>query len=412
MIIRILIFLAFLFLIEFLALRAILKLPKEKGTKRKIIRYYLTFSGLLMLATLVYYFFNQHAGIVDHIQFRRFFNLSALLILNLAPKIIISISSIIDDIIQLLLFILKSIFQKKIKKFYFRRCILYTGFLLSLILEGTLIYGIGFGNSEIVINRINITNPKVPDSFDGFSIAHISDFHLGSFKDTKLIEEAVLLLQSEDPDAIMFTGDLVNNEADEVKPFIPIMSKLKPTNGMFSILGNHDMGDYRRWYNDREKQCNLQKLVFLQNEMGFTVLRNQHTYIVKNNDSIAVIGIDNWGEPPFKKYGDLNKASEDLDTSKFSILLSHDPSHWKNEVITTSNIALTLSGHTHGFQFAVKLGNYTFSPVQFKYKEWGGLYKEKEQYLYVNTGLGFIGFPGRVGVKPEITVITLNNDPN
>jgi len=300
----------------------------------------------------------------------------------------------------------------KALKIYTRRVLLLSGFFLALLLEGALIYGIIQGKSEITINRVNIYSPKLPKSFNGFKIAHISDFHLGSFKNTHLIEKAVILLQEEQADVVMFTGDMVNNEAVEVKPFIEIIKILKPPCGMFSILGNHDMGDYRRWYNEREKACNLKELVRLQEEMGFTVLRNQHSYMVKGKDSIAVIGVDNWGEPPFKKYGDLNAATEGLDTSTFSILLSHDPSHWRNEVVSGTNITLTLSGHTHGFQFAIKLGKYSFSPVQFKYKEWGGLYNEKEQYLYVNTGLGFIGFPGRIGVEPEITVITLNNDSN
>jgi len=414
MIHRIVIFIVVVLIFEFLAFRGLIKLIEKKKRRKIFIYFYWILSLLILMTSIAYYVYNQWLNVPDYIKVRSFFNISTISMLNLFPKIILSVFSTIDDIIVFLIFVIKRIMKRKVIKmplYKARRVFLYSGLLLALFLFGNIIYGMAWGKNDLEIKRITISSEKLPQSFNGFKIAQISDFHLGSFKDKQLVENCIALLVAEKPDVILFTGDMVNNEAVEALPYISLFKKLAPPYGMFSILGNHDMGDYRLWYSDREKSCNLNDLVRIQQEMGFEMMRNKHTYFVSGNDSIALIGVDNWGVPPFKKYGDLKKAMQGVNRNLFTILLSHDPSHWNQEVTDKTNIDLTLSGHTHGGQMVFKMGNYTFSPVQWKYKQWMGLYNDKKQYLYVNTGIGFIGFKGRIGVKPEITMITLKSLP-
>ena len=410
MIKRIIIFLVIIFFFEFLAFRGLLKLIENKKKRKIFSRLYWCFSAVLFLASIAYYIYNQQLDVPDYIQFRNFSNISSIYLLNLGPKIILSLFSIIDDLVVFLIFVFNWIIKRKKIKMPLnkaRKVLLYSGLVLALFLFGNIIYGMVWGKDDIIINQITISSEKLPQSFNGFKIAQISDLHLGSFKDNQIVENCIALLNAEKPDIILFTGDMVNNEAAEAFPYIPLFEKLKPPYGMYSILGNHDMGDYMRWYNDRAKIFNLNELMRAQREMGFVMLRNQHTYIVSGKDSIVLIGVDNWGVPPFKRYGDLNLAMKGINQNLFTILLSHDPSHWSHEVTGKTNIELTLSGHTHGAQFVIHAGNYKFSPVQWKYKQWMGLYQLNNQFLYVNTGLGFIGFSGRIGVPPEITMITL-----
>lgn len=410
MLTRIIVFFIIILTFEFLSLKGLLKFIKKKTIRQNFIRIYACVSLFIILFIVAYYIYNQMNSYPDHLQFRKFFNISAIFILNTAPKMIISFFSIIDDLIIFLYMIFKWLMKRKFEKMplnTFRKIFLISGIALSVFLFGNIIYGMVWGKNDIEIKRVTITSDKLSQSFDGFKIAQISDLHLGSFKNKHLVENAINLLINEKPDIIMFTGDMVNNEAIETLPFIPPFKKLKPSYGMYSVLGNHDMGDYRRWYNEKEKNSNLKELVQAQEEMGFTMLRNKYAYIIKGNDSIAIVGVDNWGESPFKKYGDLKKAMEGINQNLFTILLSHDTSHWTQEIIDKTNINLTLSGHTHGAQFVINFGKHKFSPVQLKYKNWMGLYKTDNQLLYVNTGLGFIGFSGRIGVKPEITIFTL-----
>jgi len=407
---RIIIFFTLILVFEFLALRSLLKLVVNEKKRKKLIRCYCLVSGSVLSATIAYYIYNQLDNVPDYVQFRNFFNISAIFVLNMGPKMVLSIFSIIDDAMVFVIFIFSVIRRQKIKKmplFTVRKVILMAGVVLGLILFGNTIYGMVWGKSDIEIKRVNISSTKLPASFDGFRIAQISDYHLGSFKNNKAVKDGLASLIAEKPDVIVFTGDMVNNVAKEATSYIPLFKELKPPYGMYSVLGNHDMGDYRRWYNQRDKTVNLQDLVKVQEEMGFKMLRNKHTYIVKGNDSIALIGVDNWGKPPFKKYGDLTLATKGLAPNLFTILLSHDPSHWALEVKGNPVIDLTLSGHTHGAQFVAKIGTVRYSPVQMMYENWMGLYNYGTQFLYVNTGLGFIGFPGRIGVKPEITIFTL-----
>jgi len=410
MIIKAILLFLLLLVFDFFALRSFLKLI-HKPQKRKIfIRNYIIFSIIIIALIILYYTYNQYRELPDHVQFRNFFNITAVLVLILVPKIIIGIFGLTDDLLLIIKQLITKLLYKKWpnkRLTFFRKILLFSGFTLALYVFIITIYGIVWGKDEIEINYIEIKSSRIPQSFNGKRIAHISDLHLGSFSNTNLVEKGIALLKKENADIIVFTGDMVNNESAEFTPYIDLFKNLSPTYGMFSILGNHDMGDYRRWYNDKEKNCNLNELINLQRKAGFRMLRNAHEYVVIDNDSIAIAGVDNWGKPPFKQYGDLTRALEKLPEHLYTVLLSHDPSHWPHEIRECTRVDLTLSGHTHGAQFVIGFGKYKFSPVQLLYEHWMGLYNYKDQYLYVNTGFGYIGFPGRIGVKPEITIFTL-----
>lgn len=273
----------------------------------------------------------------------------------------------------------------------------------------SIIYGVAKGKYNFKIHRVEVAFENLPEEFDGFKITQISDIHSGSFDNPEPVKYAVKLVNQQNSDVIFFTGDLVNSISDEMDPWVDVFKELKAPLGVYSIFGNHDYGDYARWYNEEQKRANLEKLVRIHKQLGFHLMRNENLKLVKNNASIDLIGVENWGRGGFSKYGDLDKALVGTSPDSFKILLSHDPSHWEEKVmdVPDKHIPLTFSGHTHGMQFGIEIPGIKFSPVQFRYKRWAGLYEENNRYLYVNRGLGFIGFPGRVGIWPEITVFTL-----
>jgi predicted MPP superfamily phosphohydrolase len=249
----------------------------------------------------------------------------------------------------------------------------------------------------------------LPEAFHGYKITQISDVHSGSFDDHKKVAYGIDLVNKQNSDVILFTGDLVNNKTDEMLPWVDLFSKLEAKDGVYSILGNHDYGDYTTWETEALKAQNLEDLKNLQKQMGFDLLLDEHRYIKKGNDRIALLGVENWGRGRFKKAGDLQKAKQGISKNDFKILMSHDPSHWEDVVIQDDHhFHLTLSGHTHGMQFGVEIPGWVkWSPVKWRYKYWAGVYEELGQYINVNRGFGFIGYPGRVGIWPEISVITL-----
>ncbi len=295
------------------------------------------------------------------------------------------------------------------------------GFIVSFILFIFMWWGVLFTRYEIVVNNIEYKSSALPKGFDGYRIVQFSDAHLGTWgNDTAFVSDLVERINSLKPDVILFTGDIVNRETAEMAPFLKTLSRLRAKDGVFSVLGNHDYGDYADWKNDSEKTANLELIKVWQRQIGWTMLNNEHTYLTNDKDSIALIGVENWGEPPFKQYGNLEKSyssSHDnpgnLYDKKFKILLSHNPEHWNQEVSTMSNINLTLSGHTHAMQMVFKLGNKRASPASLKYSQWGGLYnrvnsKGDTLSLYVNEGSGEVGIPARFGnAYPEITLIEL-----
>ncbi len=282
----------------------------------------------------------------------------------------------------------------------------WAGMLAGSGLFGTLIYG--FGNKHrYQVTKIKLDYPNLPQTFRGIKIAHISDIHAGSFSDKEAVIKGVQKLMLEKPDLILFTGDLVNNVASEMDEYMDVFNKLNAPLGIYSTLGNHDYGDYVEWDSPAEKNTNLERLKQVHAAMGWKLLMNEHVVLEKESDSIALLGIENWSSKArFPKYGDLKKAYAGSEKHPFKILLSHDPSHWRAEVCESyQDIDLVLSGHTHGMQFGVEIPGIKWSPVQYVYNEWAGLYEKGNQKLYVNRGFGFIGYPGRVGILPEITVL-------
>lgn len=280
--------------------------------------------------------------------------------------------------------------------------------LASAIPAGGFIYGIVSGAHDYRLKKVTLPLANLPKKFDGFRIAQLSDIHSGSFWNKTAVEGGVNMLLGEKPDLIVFTGDLVNNETAEVKSYIPVFEKLKAPFGVISITGNHDYGDYRSWSTREEKKKNFADLVSAHRAMQFDLLLNEHRKITVEGEHIALIGIENWGKGRFSKYGKLREAYAGIEELPVKILLSHDPSHWDEEVRPFfPDIDLTLSGHTHGFQFGVEIAGFKWSPSQYVYKQWAGLYQEGNQQLYVNRGFGYIGYPGRVGIPPEITILEL-----
>lgn len=327
-------------------------------------------------------------------SFYIFYLFITLFILFYIPKINISVFHIFEDIISL--FTNRYSIISKI------------GMSISAIIFLFILHGIIFNKYNYKIQKQEIFFDNLPSNFDGYKIIQISDIHLGSMlKNTKGINKAVEIINSENPDLIVLTGDLVNNTANEVDGFENTFLKLKAKDGKLSILGNHDYGDYFPWKNTSDKNNNLIQLKNKHSQIGFKLLLNSNISIQKNVDSIIIAGVENWGKPPFPQFGNLTKVLQNTSSNNFVILLSHDPSHWKEKITDKTNIELTLSGHTHAMQAGIKFGNFQWSPVSLKYKEWGGLYKHKKQYLYVNKGLGFIGLLGRIGIRPEITKIIL-----
>jgi len=369
---------------------------------------------LLLLSFLIYYRalapFEREPAI-----FKNFFLLGGFFILFYVPKLVFIIFHLAEDIIHIGKWVVQKISSEangsisgqehEISRAKFLTQI---GIITAAIPFASILYGMAKGRFNFRISHEKLAFKNLPESFDGFRIIQISDIHIGSFYGHEgQVKKAVELINEQNPDLILFTGDLVNNFAEELNGWIPIFKQLKAKHGMYSILGNHDYGDYYDWKDEDEKIQNLERIKQAFKEIGFKLLLNETSEIEVNNEKFALIGIENWGLPPFPQYGDLKLAMNGIEESGFKLLMSHDPSHWDAEVIKDTTIDLTLSGHTHGMQFGINIGKKQWSPAKFKYPRWAGLYQENNQYLYVNRGFGYIGFPGRVGMPPEITVIDL-----
>ena len=280
---------------------------------------------------------------------------------------------------------------------------------LAAIPFASLLYGMFRGKYNFKVLSYKLEYDDLPEAFEGFKIAQISDIHSGSFDNPKKVQYGVDLVNAQDADVVFFTGDLVNNRAEEILPWIQTFKKINAKHGVYSILGNHDYGDYSPWESPEAKKKNMEDLKKAQKKMGWDLLLNESRFIEKQGQRIAILGVENWGSGGFKKAGDLNKALNDVAAEDFKILMSHDPSHWEAEVIPHPfNIHLTLSGHTHGMQFGIEIpGWIKWSPIKWRYKQWAGIYEKSKQRLNVNRGFGYLAYPGRVGIWPEVTVITL-----
>lgn len=283
------------------------------------------------------------------------------------------------------------------------------GLLVAAVPFSAFIYGMVKGAYDYRVKRVTLRFPNLPAAFDGYKMLQISDLHTGSFNSKAPLQEAVQLINKQEADLVFFTGDLVNNVATELQDHLETLSGIRAKTAVYSVLGNHDYGDYVAWPSQEAKQENLRTLIDSHGRMGWQILLNENRIIEKDGEQIAVLGVENWGNRAgFPKYGRLQDAYRGTENTPFKVLLSHDPSHWDGEVNQKyDDIDLMLSGHTHGMQFGVNVPGLKWSPVQYVYKQWAGLYKKGRQHLYVNTGLGFLGYPGRVGFLPEITVFEL-----
>lgn len=337
----------------------------------------------------------------------------AFLVAIMVPKMILMVSMFAEDIFRVPQALYSYFFENDNTRSSHmpsrRKFISQIALGIAAIPFASILYGIYRGKYNFKVLNYTLYFEDLPQAFDGFRLTQISDVHSGSFDNPDKVNYAIHLINEQQSDTIVFTGDMVNNEAKEMIPYKEMFSKLKAKDGMYSVLGNHDYGDYIRWESEEAKRQNLEDLKQIQKEIGFDVLLNESRFIERDGQRIAIVGVENWGAGGFKKAGDLKKASKVLNANDFKILLSHDPSHWEKEVIKDEyHYHLTLSGHTHGMQFGIEIpGWFKWSPVKWRYKYWAGIYEELGQFINVNRGFGYLAFPGRVGIWPEITVIEL-----
>ncbi|WP_080778688.1 metallophosphoesterase [Chryseobacterium phocaeense] len=333
----------------------------------------------------------------------------SLFLIFILPKIFVVLFLLIDDIFRTGSYLI-SLTQPKESFFPERRKFLsLVGLGLGGVLSALFIDGITFGKYRHTVRKIKIKIPGLSKKFEGYKIIQISDVHSGSFSDPDKLQHAVNLINEQNPDLVLFTGDMVNNVSDEFKPFIPLFSKIKAKDGKFAVLGNHDYGDYVSWTSPDAKKKNLEALIDYERQAGFDMLRNENRIIEKDGEKLYILGVENWGLKPFPQFGKIDDALKGVPESAPKILMSHDPTHFDYVVKKhPANIHLTLSGHTHGMQFGLDLKNVKWSPVQYRYPKWADLYESEGKMLYVNRGFGVLGYPGRVGVLPEITLFELS----
>jgi putative membrane protein len=374
----------------------------RKAVKYKIFTYlYYTASAFFFFYFL--YFWNESfAGVWDqHRQFSFGLFLSWLLFVTL-----ISIFFLGETLIRLFCAPFRTKKEKVIPSR--RRFVSLIGMGVAAIPFAGMIYGMLWGRYNYRVVKHTLYFDDLPDAFDGYRVVHISDIHSGSFDNAEKVQYGIDMINAQQGDVIFFTGDLVNNKAEEMRPWIAHFKQLHAKDGVYSVLGNHDYGDYVQWDSPDEKAKNLETLKQIHQQLGFCLLNNESVFLSRGQQRIAVVGVENWGQG-FVKKGNLKQALSQVDKKDFKILLSHDPTHWQYEVLKDPNfIHLTLSGHTHGMQFGIEIpGVIKWSPAGWRYKYWGGVYKEKDRYINVNRGFGYLAFPGRVGMPPEITVIEL-----
>ncbi|WP_297335728.1 metallophosphoesterase [Algoriphagus sp.] len=400
--IRLTLFILFLGLIDWYSFQAFKTgLPSQPWVKY-------AFWGFSMLVYFFvgYVFLTFERGAIT-LSFGR---MVSLLILSLIPKLIILVLLFGEDMLRLFSGGFQSFTGGREGDFLpeRRKMISQTALILAAVPFLGILHGVLIGKYRYRVVKHRLEFDELPEEFDGFTITQISDIHSGSFDNKKKLEYGVELINQQNSDVILFTGDLVNNQAAEMEPWIETFQKLEAPMGKYSILGNHDYGDYMEWPNREAKVENMRRLFQVHKDLGFQLLRNENIQIQKGRSSIDLIGVENWGKG-FAQHGDLAKATEKLRNQSFKILMSHDPSHFDEQVKNFSQfIHLTLSGHTHGMQFGIEIPGWVkWSPASLRYPKWAGLYEEMGRFLHVNRGFGFLAFPGRVGIWPEITVLEL-----
>lgn len=405
----------FLILIDLYVLKGIAAVTsgKKKLVRWLILGGYGAFSLLMILGIIILYlYYEKSPG--DLKRYATFMRFDGIFVTQFLVKLVYIFFELAHDIKSLIMkFRPKKKFRQPLppaeesstRRDFIRKA----GIVMAAVPFMGALHGIGWGRFRFTVRHTAITYNDLPQSFDGFRIVQLSDAHLGGFYGHReKLEEVVDIIRDIKPDMLVFTGDMVNNFAAEMDGWVDLWSRMEAPMGKFSILGNHDYGDYSEWDSPELKQQNLTSIIRHEQAMGFQVLMNEHSRIDRNGETLYLAGVENWGLPPFKQYGDLGKAMNDIPENAFTILLSHNPDHWSNAVLADPRIKLMLAGHTHGFQIGIEIGQFKLSPSQLIYKQWAGLYKSGKQYLYVNRGLGFLAFPGRVGIWPEITLIELH----
>jgi len=409
MIFRLLSFIVLVVLVEFYSFQVIKTLTNVKS----YLNVYLIISVAIILF-IVFQFatFDRSVG-----QTKMTMLAMGFLLMTLLPKLLLTFVLLLEDIYRLFTGSYTHFLSpNKGSSFMPERRVFVSKMALALaaIPFSSLIYGMTFGRYNYKVIKQQIFFPDLPDAFDGFTITQISDVHSGSFDNPEKINYAIDLVNEQNSDMILFTGDIVNTDAKEMYPWIESFNRIKKhPYGKYSVLGNHDYGEYVTWPTEAAKEKNFKNIKNLYGQIDFKLMLNENAYIEKDGDKIALVGVENWGVK-FKKAGDLHKASEGLSKEDFKIVMSHDPSHWDAEINKhAKDFHLTLSGHTHGLQFGIEIpGYFKWSPAQYVYDQWAGLYEKAGKYIYVNRGFGYHAYPGRVGIMPEITVIELKKGRN
>jgi len=408
------ILLAVLFLVDLYVFKGIKVLTSsiESSLTKKLLHgtYWFISLGVLvgLLASVLSY--RQFS---DPANYKYFYTGFGLLILFLLPKLVFGMFHLVEDVVNLVIRLfdsfspnLENIEGRSISRLDFISKI---GIIIASIPFISILYGIIWGRFNFKVFENKLSFKKLPSAFKGYKVVQISDLHLGSFfNNYKEVERGIKMINDLEPDLILFTGDLVNNYAVETEGWEEIFKRLKAKDGKYGVLGNHDYGYYGRYEQEGEQEKNFESVKQAFDKLGFKLMLNENISIERNGERIKLLGVENWGVPPFPQFGDLKLANQNTNENDFKILMSHDPSHWDEEVKKNKDIDLTLSGHTHGMQFGVEIGNFKWSPVKYRYPKWAGLYEEDGRYLYVNRGFGYIGFPGRVGISPEISLFELH----
>lgn len=404
-------FIVFFLLVDIYLFQAVLSISKDwSALWKNVLRYGYWIPTLFSIAAIVWWVFGNPYGVGAT---TRSFILTALFATYIS-KIFGILVLFIDDIHRGIKWVANFFYRgtegpslpgKSIPRSEF---LTKAALVVTTIPLGAMAYGIISGAHDYRVRRVKVKLPNLPRQFDGLRIGHLSDIHSGSFFNKTAVKGGVEMMLREKPDVIFFTGDLVNNEASEVKDYIDVFGKLKAPLGIYSVTGNHDYGDYQEWSSRAAKQKNFQNFLRAHKEMNFDILLNEHRFLEQSGEKIAIIGNENWGAGRFAKYGRLDLAHNGTEDAAVKLLLSHDPSHWDAVVRPQfPDIDIQFAGHTHGFQFGVEVGAIKWSPSQYVYKQWAGLYQERKQYIYVNRGFGYLGYPGRVGMPPELTIMEL-----
>lgn len=393
-------FIIFFILVFFVELTSYFGFRLLIGQTKKEIRKISTILYLILslsISGLLFFSFSNPELLRHSDNYSFFFVVISVSFLNLFPKVLFAIVTLIS-------YLIRWVYGQRSQLIVVSGSIILCSGIFLII--G---YGIWKGRYDINIENHDIYFDTFPESLNGLRVVQLSDIHLGSYgKNPKALLETVKIVSEIKPDLLLFTGDIVNNFGSEMSGFEPYLQQLTAKYGKFAILGNHDYGDYSDWPDSISKAENLNTIHTGLTNAGFTLLLNRWKCVAIKDTSICLIGVENWGHKPFPQYARLDLAMDSLPPNSFNILMSHDPAHWKSKIIKDTNIPLTLSGHTHGGQFSIKIAGIEFSPLYFYQKCWGGLYQTGNQYLYVNRGLGTIGYPGRIDMRPEITVLTLH----